>query len=226
MDRRGISYRDINLLPKGEWIEKLVQSERGPFWICDTDMVFFDKVEDWKFELFGGRYEPEFIEPWTGTQHMARIHPSLMYINPVALRVSIRSWPGKHDFFSSMQTNLFRWHWVPELGQRLKFYDVCAGLHHALMGTSFTEWQNNAFTHLFCGSYAHLSDTYEEHRKMQDASFEMPLLTRGLWEQQLAWYKEHAYDKSHRNGQTNLHPAVQRKPRSPAMDSNGAHVCA
>ena len=225
MDRKGCQYRNINLLPKGEWIEKLIQSERAPFWICDTDMVFFDSVEDWKFDLFGGRYEPEFIEPWTQTQHMARLHPSLMYFNPVKLRQTIRGWPGKHDFFSSMQMNLFRWHWVPELGCRLKFYDVCAGLHHAFMGTAFSENQNEAFTHLFCGSYAHLSDTYKEHRAMQEFAFETPFLTKGLWKVQLAWYKEHQYDKPTRNGQTNLHQIVQRKPRSPAMDTVGETVC-
>lgn len=184
-----ISFRNIPPVAHGEWIEMLMVSEREPFWICDTDMVFFDKVEDWKFDgLFAGRYEPQFFEPWTQTVHMARLHPSLMWFNPVPLRTEIRAWPGKNGFFDTVESGLFRWHWVPEWGKPLRFYDTCSGLHHAFKGIAFTDEQEQCFAHLMCGSYGHL---IKSHKNIAMECFHNPEMARPLLAYQKEWYQEH-----------------------------------
>jgi len=185
----GMDFINIPPIAHGEWIEKLMVSEPGPFWICDTDIVFFDQVQDWKWDgLFAGRYEPGFFEPWTKTFHMSRLHPSLMWLNPVPLRTAIRSWPGKNAFFDTVESGLFRWHWVPEFGQPLKFYDTCAGLHHAFKGVAFTDEQDQSFAHLMCGSYGHL---IKSHKNITMECYHNQELARPLLSHQKSWYLEH-----------------------------------
>lgn len=151
-------YQPIPIMAHGYWIELLVSGASEPFWICDTDIIFRQPVEHWaerSNELFAGRYEPDFFERWTQSRHVARLHPSLMWFNPRALRAAIRAWPGKHPFFNSVIKNLIQWSFVPFDG-KLIFYDTCAGLHHALGGLPFTAEQNECFSHRFAGTYSDL----------------------------------------------------------------------
>lgn len=180
----------------GQWIEGLIAYERDPFWIVDTDTVFFGKVEHWLDHwpdngsaLFAGRYEPDFIDPWTKAVHVARLHPSMMWINPVPLRAAIRGWPGKPEFFDSVQKNLIQWHWVPR-NFSLHFYDTMAGLWQAgLGGVPFTtDEQHAAFEHLFCGSYAHLTPLSGELEGVHKAIIANPQSAKGLWAKQQEWY--------------------------------------
>lgn len=167
----GASFNPIErTITHGEWIESLVQCETSPFWICDTDVIFHAKVEHWfdSFHgLFAGRYEPEFFEQWTQSLHVARLHPSLMWLNPRPLRAAIRGWPGKHKFYDATEKTLIQWAFVPH-GGRLLFYDTCAGLHHALTGERFTKDQNDCFTHRFCGTYADLIQASEDALKCHE----------------------------------------------------------
>src|SRR6185436_18974807 len=32
------------------WIESLIDSAKGPMWLCDCDMIFYAAVEGWQFE--------------------------------------------------------------------------------------------------------------------------------------------------------------------------------
>jgi hypothetical protein len=167
------SFRNTAPTDHSQWIEALIRDEVSPFWICDTDMVFHRAVEDWfprpaAAQLFAGRYEPEFFERWTQSQHVARLHPSLMWFNPRPLRAAIRAWPGKHPFFNSVEKTLIRWTFIPVAG-KLCFYDTCAGLHHALGGELFTQAQNEAFTHRFCGTYSNLVGASDDQLRIHEA---------------------------------------------------------
>lgn len=177
----------------GKWIEELIHKNSSPFWICDTDMIFKSSVEDWFNEsspdLFAGRYEPEFFEPWTESRHVARLHPSLMWFNPIPLREAMAKWPGKHAFLDSVEKNLIRWHWVPRDG-KLEFYDTCAGLHHALGGTRFTAEQNASFVHLHCGTYSDIQPN-DELRIIHKLTMENPAVADDLTERQSRWYHKH-----------------------------------
>lgn len=190
-ERVGGAFQNIGLISHGAWIEYLITHERSPFWITDSDTVLFDKVEHWfdgSDSPFSGRYEPEFIEPWTKTVHVARLHPSMMWINPALLRAAIRGWPWKPEFFDSVQKQLIQWHWVPRDG-RLEFYDTMAGLWHAgLGGVPFTDEQNAAFEHLFCGSYAHLTPLAERLSAVHQGIIANPQAAKGLWAKQQEWY--------------------------------------
>lgn len=231
----GASYYKIPLCSHGEWIESLLSSEREPFWICDADVVFFDKVEHWfsgSSELFAGRYEPEFWEDWTKSIHMSRLHPSLMWFNAPLLRAAIRKWPGQPEFFQTVKHNLIQWNWVPEYGQ-LKFYDTCAGLYHALGGTEFTEEQNKTFEHLFCGSYADLiSKQHPNLDAKHRAVFENPELARGMWQEQQKWYAQNTVkqvqqmDERQRLYEELTAPAPQAPQKSEYTSGSQMDVCA
>lgn len=212
-------YIPVELQPHGVWIESLIKQEQEPFWICDSDVVFFDRVADW-FEhdhdkLFAGRYEPEFWEEWTQTIHMSRLHPSLMWFNPTALRAALRAWPGRHEFFDSVQSNLIQWNWVPEDWQ-VKFYDTCSGLHHALKGTAFTEEQNSKFGHVFSATYADLMS--KQHPNLDNKHMAVaanPELARGMWEEQKKWYAQNAIKRAPRTAQP-LAPLVELTVPAPS----------
>lgn len=194
----GAQYVNIPMHSHGQWIENILANEREPFWICDTDVVLFEPVQDWfsgSSELFAGRYEPEFWEEWTRTIHVSRLHPSLMWLNPQPLRAAIRAWPGKHEFFSSVQINMIQWHLVPNR-ENLMFYDTCAGLHHALGGLPFSEEQNEAYGHLFCGTYVDMiSEQHPNLASRHDAVWENPEMARLLWDEQKKWYEENKVQK-------------------------------
>lgn len=196
-------YQSIERVSHGEWLEHLLAIGREPFWVADGDLVFLDKVEDWFIDshdvLFAGRYEPEFWEGWTKTIHVARLHPSLMWFNPAPLRAAIRAWPGQPEFFQTVQHNLIQWNVVPEAGKPLKFYDTCAGLHHALGGKWFTDEQNACYEHLFCGTYAHLmGGVHPNLPSKQDQICDNPQLARGIWKEQQSWYRFNAILKESR----------------------------
>ncbi len=189
----GAQFVPIPQMPHGAWIETLLASERDPFWIVDADVVFFSEVGHWFCSeddvLFAGRYEPEYFEKWTQAIHVARLHPSLMWFNPTKLRAAMRGWPGRADFFRTVEIELVRWSFVP-LGGRLYFHDTCAGLHQALGGTAFTDEQNAAFEHLFCGSYHDMIEKVgnDNLRAMHREIFDDPARARGLWKVQQAQY--------------------------------------
>lgn len=191
----GAYYLDIPNTPHGTWIEKLVANERDPFWILDTDVVFFEPVQDWftgreNEVLFAGRREPQFWEDWTKTIHVSRLHPSLMYFNPQLLRAAMRSWPQGQEFLATVECNFFKWQMVA-LDGKMYFHDTMSGASHALAGTEFTETQNASFSHLFSGSYIHMMPGMEDRVKMHDEIFRHPSAARGLWEHQKRWYEEH-----------------------------------
>lgn len=195
----GAQYVDIPMHSHGQFLENILANESSPFWVFDTDIVFFSKVEDWfngSTELFAGRYEPEFWEEWTRTMHVARLHPSLLWFNAQPLRAAIRAWPGKHEFFNSVNINLIQWSLVPKYGGDMYFYDTCAGLHHALGGFQFTEDQNKSYGHLFCGTYADvISEQHPNLVAKHDAVWDNPELARGIWEEQKKWYEENKVRK-------------------------------
>jgi hypothetical protein len=168
----GAQFDNFPEVAHGAWIESLLYNEREPFWICDTDITFHKPVEHW-FEnsdkLFAGRYEPEFYEPWTQSQSVARLHPSLMWFNPRMLRAAIRAWPsGDNQIMPTVEKNLIRWSLVPVRGSFF-LYDTCAGLHHALGGELFNREQNDCFTHRFCGTYSHITGVTEDWLKEHEA---------------------------------------------------------
>jgi len=101
------------------WLEHLVQSQDEPFWICDTDIVFFAPVKPPTAAGvdLAGRFEPGFDEEWTQCFHVERLHTCLLYLDPLALRAKMRAWLHQHvpSIFSHAGCQFIRQHFVAVL---------------------------------------------------------------------------------------------------------------
>lgn len=201
----GGQYTPLPTTSHDEWIENLVQRSQAPLWICDTDVVFQGKMQNYGPEhLFAGRFEQEFDEEWTGTRHMARLHTAVMWLNPVAVRNAMRSFMCQFPapWRDTAEFPFIRQHFVPLLrglsteGERGRvltmFYDTCAGLFHACGGTIFNLTQDRAFEHLHCATYSDLVGKSLSCGSLEAAHriiFENPSLARGMKAQQDAYYE-------------------------------------
>jgi hypothetical protein len=193
----GATYADLDLTSHDRWVEELIRTEFDPFWICDTDIVFFEAVEEFVHSsaLMAGRYEPEFWEPWTDTIKVARLHTCVLYLNPGELRSAMRQWICQlpEPWRNSAEYPFIRQHFIPRHTQLPMFYDTCAGLHQALGGERFTPKQNAAFEHLHCATYADQleGDFGVDMRAMHAEVYRRPAAARGLHLQQQRWYDQH-----------------------------------
>lgn len=178
------------------WVAALLGDSLYPFWIVDTDIVFWSSVEGFASGFLLGRYEPTFLEPWTGTQHVERLHTSLLYFDPAPIRQAIRSWmasyhPKGFPFLPDVQ--LVRQHYVPQRDKPALFYDTCAALFNAIGGTPFTLEQDSAFEHLHCGVYSNrINEALPGITDVHKAVFADLNAARGLREQQSTFYQDHA----------------------------------
>jgi len=203
LSRNTLSHMPFPVLTISErishdsWVERLIHTQHEPFWIVDTDVVFFDSVEHFTAPMFGGRFEPEFKDEWTRSTHVACLHPSLMYFNPVEIRCGLFQWRLEHipKYFPNMISNLIRQQITVRNGETI-FHDTCSGLYHAFGGTAFDEDMNGRFEHLHCGCVSDvlskevdsLKDLHNVHRMV----CQQPELARGLMDKQMAYYQSKA----------------------------------
>ncbi len=186
-----------NRIAHDAWIERLLSVSTAPFWLCDTDMVFFGKLDQPKSEDFLlGRYEPAFLEPWTKTNRVSRLHTCLLYCDPIAIRWKVKEWAEKwhpRGFPFMPQFDFIRQHFVPQgVGKAPLFYDTCSGLYQAIGGTAFTDEQNSAFEHLHCGTYSdRIEKVLPELARARDAVFSDISNARRLFASQSEYYRNH-----------------------------------
>ncbi len=154
----GSSFINIGPTAHDRWIEHLVESSKAPFWICDTDIVFWESVEGFDVpELIKGRLEPAWFSKWTGCNHVERLHPCLMMLNPVGIRVGVRRWASQFPAAQriSAEYPMIREYFIPVKGEPPLFYDTCAGIWQGLGGTPFSDVENDYFDHLHAASSTH-----------------------------------------------------------------------
>lgn len=178
-----------------EWVEKLFHSQKVPFWICDTDIAFFDSIEGHDLKgNFAGRYVPDFDDEWTGTRHAERLHTCLMWFDPKTAAHAMWAWACKlPESWMAPKLEFFRQAYWPQRDGKTLFHDTTAGLFHTIGGTCFREELNDKFEHLNCGTYSDLvapslkdaPDFASAHAAMPDH----PELTRGIRRQQTAYYE-------------------------------------
>ena len=197
----GGSFRNDMPTTHDTWIETLITNERSPFWILDTDVVFWKNLEaDFSSPTsdicFAGRFEPEFHEEWTNTIHAERLHTCVQYFNPALVRAAMRSWMGQFPppFGQTAQCPLIKQHFIPRKGELPLLYDSTAGLWQAGIGTAFTPAQNDCFDHLGCATYADLIDvpSLKDLRAMHAMVFEDPSLAMLIRETQQKYYATRA----------------------------------
>lgn len=195
-----------NLQPTSHdlWVEGLLEQELGAFWIVDTDVVFWGAMAARaEGEVLAGRFEPEFMEAWTGTRHMARLHTAVMWLNAPRLRAEIRKWmagvpaPWGH----SGEFALMRQHFVPlrraAAGPtEMLFYDTCAGVWHAVGGTSFSAEEDAQFSHLHCATYVDVMQggpgPGKGLAKLHELVYQDSGMARGILATQMEYYRKQA----------------------------------
>jgi len=143
------------------WIETLVKRSFFPFWVVDTDVVFFGELPVCPASgIIAGRFEPQFHEEWTRTLHVERLHTAVMWIDPSALREAAREWMARfpQPWRSSAEFPWVRQCFVPAKDGLPLFYDTMAGVYHAMPErcSAFSEPLDECFEHLHCGGYVDL----------------------------------------------------------------------
>jgi hypothetical protein len=140
-----------------KWIQMLLNSEIEPFVICDTDMVFYSKVEDWKFDTALAGYRiPEFMDEFTNAITRSRLHTSLMFIDPVKFQQNIEAYEGA---FPETPFNPMASYVDPlclPLNGRGYFHDTMSMAYHAFGGTEFTQKQKDCYMHMHFGTISDL----------------------------------------------------------------------
>lgn len=176
------------------WLETLIDKEQEPFWICDTDIIFYSKVEDWTFSTaLAGFRVPEFFDEFTNAITRSRLHTSLLYIDPKKVCKQILAYESQFPVtpFNPPPINPFAPICIP-LNGRFYFHDVGSILYHAIGGTAFNAMQKNAFFHFNFGT---IQDEVlprlqngDQMKQWRDEMIKNPERGRGAWRQQEEYY--------------------------------------
>lgn len=168
----GAEFRNFQYVSHDRWIENLILTQQTPFWICDTDVLFKAKVEDW-FEndnktVFAGQLQETFKEPWTKSIYQERLHTAVMYINPSLLKAEMMRCMKctVPEPWLTAEVPFVRQTFIPSRSG-LVFYDTMCGVWQAGLGTPFEEWQNKSFEHLHGGTYSDKLSQQPEYKDLQ-----------------------------------------------------------
>lgn len=176
------------------WIEGLCHNEQEQFCLCDTDVIFYESVEGWKFDsALAGWRSPEWDDEFSGCITRARLHPSLLFIDPVKVREEALKYESRiaNSPFTP-RVNLF-YPMVFPFHERPYFYDTLGCLYHAIGGTAFTDQQLGAYFHFNFGSCSDIVlprlTGGSKLGEFRETVRKNPELGRGLWRQQCEYYK-------------------------------------
>ena len=157
----------------GDWIKGLVYSEENPFVIADPDLVFFSRfpVEKYIGNAWAGDLTPSFNCPVAKARTAWRFHTSLLFIDPIRLRLEIRDWKARVESNQFVPgVDLFRPALIPtEDGNR--FYDTCSFLSHAIGAKHFDDETLECYRHLHAGTWSDIVEKsmpgfQDMHRKL------------------------------------------------------------
>ena len=194
-DSEGLNFSNGPDTIHHQWIEQLVQTEQEPFWICDTDVVFYESVEDWEFKTaLAGYRVPEWRDEATGTVTRARLHGSLMRIDPTLARKAIANFQPRPDIAQfSPSCNLIYPLSVALNGQKY-FHDTCSMLYQFCGGTAFNDRQKDAYFHFQFGTIEDLVVPYlegwESMKIRRDWVLQDTSRGRGLWREYEEYYNQ------------------------------------
>lgn len=184
-----------------EWILGLIESETEPFWIADTDLVFWSDIEKFDFDsaVLAGRYIPRFKCKFANASTKPRLHTSLLRINPLSVKEWVKAYGEKFpDTYCTprptLQDLIFP-RYIPSRDGDPHFYDTASLLYQAIGGRKFDERHLDCYDHLNAGTLSDLvAPCYPEYRirETQFSIFENPQLAKGSWKLQDAFYAKHA----------------------------------
>lgn len=183
-----------------EWILSLIEKETEPFFICDTDICFWQNFERFEFKgaALVGRYTPQFYCSFANARTCPRLHTCLLRIDPVEVKVLVKlygeQFPDTYCTPRPTLADLIFPRYTPyRFGaiQKKYFSDTCSLLYAAIGGQMFTDEQNSAFDHLNFGT---LSDVVApclggSVREMHAAVLDQPHLLKGQWKRDQEFYR-------------------------------------
>lgn len=178
-----------------EWLAGLCEGATESFIVSDTDCIYYESVEGWKFDtaLAGARI-PEWDDEFSGAITRSRLHTSLLFIDPVKLRAAVKEYESKYaDTVFTPKVNLFYPLCLPLNGKRY-FHDTASLLYHAIGGTAFTDIQMDALFHFNFGTIPDVVlprlSNGEEMANAREAVLKNPELGRGMWRAQREYYEQ------------------------------------
>lgn len=188
-------YTNIPATIHHKWIEQLIKDMNEPFWIVDTDVIFYESFEGLALgdAPLAGRRIPEFLDEFSGCLTRSRLHTSLLYINPEVVKKRVESFTSKlaKTEFTPL-ANLIYPIIVPFKGVGT-FYDTCSQLYHTVGGQPFSEQQLDSYFHFNFGTISdlvlpRLNGYRETMEKARDLVVKDPSKGRGAWRYQDQWY--------------------------------------
>lgn len=185
------------------WLEKLIKESMAPFWVCDTDIIFYGSIEEFRFdEALAGFRVPEWQDEFSGALTRSRLHPSLMYIDPFKVRVAIEK------FQSTLPEGPFTPFCNPiypvclPLNGRMYFHDTMSLLYHAIGGHAFCDTGKDRYFHFNFGTIPDLVlPRLKDGGQMAAARkviMDNPEEGRGAWRLQEQYYRDRVptFDKT------------------------------
>ena len=181
-----------------EWIEQLVNREQEPFWLLDTDVVFYDSFESHEFDehhLAGWRI-PEWFDEFSGCITRARLHTSLLYVNPRMVRSAIADYESRiaHTVFTPKANPFYPL--VAPFKRKAYFYDTCSLLYHAIGGEAFTDSQKERYCHLNFGTIPDIvfprlpKEDVSRIEQARQCVLSNPSWGKGAWRHQEEFYSK------------------------------------
>ncbi len=180
------------------FIKRIIRLEKEPFYFCDTDMMFHDSIEQFSFGChLAGRFVPKFYNEFSKSITMPRLHTSLLYVNPPALKSAVQAYHAQFPVSKYCPApDLFATLHIPVSGERDYFYDDSAMLYAAVGGQAFTEPVLDCYDHLHCGT---ISDEVAPHltraRNLTEINLHLinnPSQMKGIWRNQEKYYAHFA----------------------------------
>lgn len=197
IDKVKATWTEVNTTHH-EWISQLLKEETEPFWICDTDVIFYDRVEHFTTDkaLLGYRI-PEWFDTCCGAMTRARLHTSLMLMNPGTIIAQLEEYKTKifHPICNP-HTNFINPCAIP-FKNKAYFYDTCGLLYHAIGGQSFTDEQKETYFHFNFGTNPDLvlprlqKDEATLMKENREFILCNPHKGKGLWRLQEEYYANH-----------------------------------
>jgi hypothetical protein len=185
--------------PHADWIQRMVEENQEPFYLCDTDMVFWKSFEGFRFgeAPLAGRFVPQFFDKFTQCATRPRLHTALLYIDPDRVRSATQSYfEAVPNTPYNPRPNLYRPVFYPfRTGKVLRnyFHDVCGLLYQAIGGASFHVEHLDANDHMQCGTIVDtVGARYPDMRICNYAAMDNPKILKGAWRQDDAFYAANA----------------------------------
>jgi hypothetical protein len=207
----AVEIRDVSTIHH-KWIEGLINTQTNPFYILDTDVIFYENFEKFQFDTpLAGFKVPEFQDEFSNAISRSRLHTALMYIDPEKVKFKLAGFNPDETVFTPVCN--FIYPQVLALNGRRYFHDTCSLLFHAVGGMEFSREQKDAYFHFNFGTIEdlvlpRLKDGAEmlaaRKKVLNDLS-----LGKGLWKEQEKYYAKHPVDLSTKSNAQDLPTAVE-----------------